>query len=146
MGGISREIRERVRQQAGNRCGYCHAPQFLVLGPLEIDHLLPTAAGGFDEEENLWLACSVCNSHKSQRINAFDPQSGELVPLFNPRRDSWEAHFIWTTDGNSLIGLSAIGRATIAALQINADDQLKLRSIWVEGNRFPPAADSREGY
>lgn len=123
---------------------YCHAPQFLVLGPLELDHLLPTAAGGFDDEDNLWLACSVCNSHKSQRTSAIDLISGETVRLFNPRSDSWEMHFVWSQDGSALIGLSAIGRATIAALQINADDQLKLRTIWVEGNRFPPAADPRQ--
>ena len=145
MGWISRETRERVRQSAGNRCGYCHAPQFLVLGPLEIDHLLPTDAGGSDVEDNLWLACSVCNSHKAQKTMSTDPLSGELVRLFNPRTDLWEAHFAWTKNGNALVGTSAIGRATIATLQINADDQLKLRTIWVEGNRFPPAADARQG-
>lgn len=77
MGWISRETRERVRRAAGDRCGYCHAPQFLVLGPLEIDHLLPGAAGGPDNEENLWLACCVCNGHKSQKTAVRDPQSGE---------------------------------------------------------------------
>jgi len=31
---------------------------------LEIDHMIPKARGGTDEEANLWLACRMCNSFK----------------------------------------------------------------------------------
>lgn len=54
---ISEERRTRIRQEAGNRCGDCLSPQHLVLGTLEIDHSQPKAAGGDDEDNNLWLAC-----------------------------------------------------------------------------------------
>jgi hypothetical protein len=32
----------RVRETAGNRCGYCLAPQSYVLQVLEIEHIVPT--------------------------------------------------------------------------------------------------------
>jgi 5-methylcytosine-specific restriction endonuclease McrA len=51
---ILEEVRERVRLEAGNRCGYCRSQQKYVLGMLEIDHLIPTAKGGTDDEDNLW--------------------------------------------------------------------------------------------
>jgi 5-methylcytosine-specific restriction endonuclease McrA len=53
---ISEVVRARVRAAAGDRCGYCRSPQHLVLGSLEIEHTIPTAHGGTDDEENLWLA------------------------------------------------------------------------------------------
>ena len=62
---ISEELRSRIREQAGNRCGYCLAPQRLVLGWLEVEHVIPQGAGGSDEEENLWLGCRMCNAFKS---------------------------------------------------------------------------------
>jgi 5-methylcytosine-specific restriction endonuclease McrA len=46
-------VKERVRQQAGNRCGYCRARQEYVLWFLEIDHIIPMARGGTDDEDNL---------------------------------------------------------------------------------------------
>ena len=49
---LSEEIRQRVREQAGNRCGYCLSSQHLVLGTLEIEHLIPRGRGGSDEEDN----------------------------------------------------------------------------------------------
>jgi 5-methylcytosine-specific restriction endonuclease McrA len=60
-GRIPKDVRDRVREQAGNRCGYCLCPQRLLYGPLEIEHIIPRADGGSDEEENLWLACRMCN-------------------------------------------------------------------------------------
>ncbi len=41
------------------RCSYCLSQQKYVLGVLEIEHIIPKAKGGGDEEENLWLACLV---------------------------------------------------------------------------------------
>jgi len=49
-GHIPEEVRHRVRTQAGNRCGYCLSSQHLVLGSLEIEHIVPTARNGSDEE------------------------------------------------------------------------------------------------
>lgn len=45
---------QRIRAAAHERCGYCLSPQHLVMAPLEIEHLLPLARGGSDNESNLW--------------------------------------------------------------------------------------------
>jgi hypothetical protein len=85
-------LRERVAETARYRCGYCLSCEAVVGAPMEIDHLIPEALGGLTEEVNLWLACSLCNDHKADRIAAPDPLSGEVVRLFNPRQQSWCDH------------------------------------------------------
>ncbi len=116
---ISRQLRERVSQTARHRCGYCLVPRSIIGPLLEIEHLIPEAHGGTSNEDNLWLACPMCNSHKSDRLNAIDPETGETVQLFNPRGDIWKAHFMWVDEGSTIQGITAIGRATVAALQMN---------------------------
>ncbi len=96
---ISASLDRRIRAAAKNRCGYCLSPQHLVMARLEIEHIIPLVKGGTDEESNLWLACPICNSHKSDKIIAIDPDSNATVSLFNPRTDSWWDHFEWAEDG-----------------------------------------------
>jgi 5-methylcytosine-specific restriction endonuclease McrA len=83
---ISESLRARVRQQAGDRCGYCRSPQRYILGTLEIDHIVPVARGGSDDEDNLWLACRLFNAFKGTQTHGVDPATGRRVRLFNPRR------------------------------------------------------------
>lgn len=45
-GSIPKSVREQVREDAGNRCGYCLTPQSLAYDTLELDHIIPVAAGG----------------------------------------------------------------------------------------------------
>lgn len=79
---ISAELRQRVFESANFRCGYCQTSQ-IVIGPLlEIDHITPEARGGSSEENNLWVACPHCNSHKSDRTQAIDSETGAQVPLW----------------------------------------------------------------
>ena len=70
---IPARIDRRVREAARSRCGYCLSPQHLVLARLEIEHIVPLAKGGTDDESNLWLACPICNGHKSDKTEGFDP-------------------------------------------------------------------------
>lgn len=116
---ISDDLRQRIRAASGDRCGYCRSPQYLVLGPLEIDHLTPTARGGSDAESNLWLACRMRNNYKSVQIEAPEPTSAQRVPLYNPREQQWSEHFGWSDDGTQIRGRAACVRATIIALQLN---------------------------
>ncbi len=90
---ISQALRNRVAVAARHRCGYCLTAERVVGRLLEIDHILPEAQGGTNDEDNLWLACPMCNSHKSDRTNAVDPQTGNHVSIFNPRMESWAEHF-----------------------------------------------------
>ncbi len=136
---LSSEIKQRVRQAAQHRCGYCLSPQHLVMGRLQIEHLIPLAKGGTNEESNLWLACSLCNAYKADLTEAIDPQTGEMVSLFNPRFQNWFEHFEWTNDGLRVVGLTPIGRATVMALHLDSDlDAIMVRSWWVEAGWHPP--------
>lgn len=135
---ISEELRARVRAKAGNRCGYCQSLQKYVLGILEIDHIIPKAAGGSDDENNLWLACSLCNKYKGIQTHAFDPITQEWVQLFNPRTDKWWQHFAWSEEGTEIIGLTDCGRATVIALKFNHKIAVTVRRQWVSAGWHPP--------
>jgi len=135
---IPRELRNRVAEQARHRCGYCLTPAALIGAPLEIEHLIPISLGGLTAEENLWLACSFCNNLKGNRIAARDPISGEIVPLFNPRRQVWAEHFAWSDEGTHILGLTKTGRATVLALSLNRSSLVFTRTVWIEVGLHPP--------
>jgi 5-methylcytosine-specific restriction endonuclease McrA len=80
---------------------------------------MPRSRGGATAADNLALACQGCNNHKYQKVSVPDPVTGEIVALYHPRRDQWAEHFAWNEDCSLLIGITAIGRATIAALLLN---------------------------
>lgn len=61
-----------------------------------------------------------------------------MVLLFNPRSQDWNKHFAWTEDGEQIIGLTAIGRATVEALNLNRPTLVKARRRWVEAGWHPP--------
>jgi hypothetical protein len=133
------ELARRVREAARNRCGYCLSPQHLILGRLQIEHLVPRAGGGATEEANLWLSCPLCNNYKGDRTTAIDPETRETCPLFNPRTQLWSEHFRWSEDGLRIIGLTPIGRATVDALHLGDDpDALTVRSYWILAGWHPP--------
>ena len=141
MSSLTDETRARVRAQAGDRCGYCHSPQRYVLGPLEIDHIIPQARGGTDDEENLWLACRMCNGYKGIQTQGYDPVTGRQVKLFNPRLQRWREHFVWSEDGTRIVGLTDCGRATVLALQLNNVIAVMVRREWVAAGWHPPVQD-----
>jgi hypothetical protein len=135
---ISAAVRQRIREAARDRCGYCLSPQQYVLGVLEIEHIIPRALGGSDDESNLWLSCSLCNRYKGAQITGVDPTSGATVALFNPRIQIWPEHFQWSADGIRIIGLTPIGRATVEALQLNNEVAVEVRRNWVLAGWHPP--------
>lgn len=135
---IPKEARARVADQARHRCGYCQTQEEVVGMPLEIEHIIPLAAGGDSNEENLWLACPRCNLHKADRSHAPDPQTGESVSLFDPRRQRWEEHFAWDQGGLMISGRTATGRATVAALQLNNAFVVRSRRVWTGWGWHPP--------
>ncbi len=135
---ISDELRHRVREQAANRCGYCLSPQHLVLGTLEIEHIVPRSKGGASEESNLWLACRLCNNFKSDQTESVDPQTNQRLPLFNPRQQAWADHFFWSDDGTRILGATPYGRVTVVALQLNNLVAVMVRRNWVAAGWHPP--------
>lgn len=135
---ISAAVKARVRVAADQRCGYCLTQQRYAMQVLEIDHIIPIAAGGTDEEENLWLACRLCNNAKGTQTHGSDSTSGKRVPLFNPRRQKWRRHFRWSSDGTQIIGRTVCGRATVGALNLNNEIALVVRHNWVSAGWHPP--------
>ena len=83
--------------------------------------------------ENLALACPSCNSHKWMFTEGTDPDSGRMIPLFNPRTQVWSEHFSWSQEHPfELQGQTATGRATIHRLQMNAPDLVTIRRLLSE--------------
>jgi hypothetical protein len=138
MSRLSIVTQRRVRAQARDCCGYCLSSQKYVLGQLEIEHLHPEARGGTNEEENLWLACRLCNSYKGIQTHGRDPISGRRIRFFNPRRQNWKRHFTWSPDGTRILGLTACGRATVVGPQLNNLIAVNVRREWVKAGWHPP--------
>ena len=141
---IAAQVQQQVRQRAHHLCEYCHASEQWQYVRFTVDHVIPLAQGGTNTLDNLALACFHCNRRKSDRLTAVDPISGEEVPLFNPRRDRWDEHFIWSTDRLSIIGLTPMGRATVLALALNRAWAIDVRAADLAVGRHPPEGDPVE--
>jgi hypothetical protein len=105
---------------------------------LEVEHLLPASRGGGEDRENLWLSCHKCNKLRSNLVEAIDPLTQVEVALFNPRRDRWSEHFAWHSGGIHIVGLTAIGRATVVALRLNDSFHESARRVWLLAGVYPP--------
>ncbi len=117
--------RDFVRRRAGGRCEYCLLPEANLEAKHHVEHIVARQHGGGDETGNLALACHYCNRHKGPNLSGIDPDTGVLVPLFNPRTDSWSAHFVFR--GMRIEGTSPMGRATVNVLAMNDSRNLKVR-------------------
>jgi hypothetical protein len=119
-------VRQLVRRRAGQRCEYCRLPQAAVpWASFHIEHIVARQHGGTDDPSNLALACDRCNLHTGPNLSGIDPDTGDAVPLFHPRRDSWDDNFRW--NGTEIVGITASGRATVRLLNMNAKRRLQLR-------------------
>jgi hypothetical protein len=110
--------------------------QALQGGTFHVEHIIPTARGGPSTLENLAWSCPGYNLRKSDRIEVRDPDSGAIVPLFNPRSDRWSEHFRW--ENYLLIGTTPRGRATVSALDLNHPRRLLIRQAEQLFGLFPP--------
>ena len=137
---LTEALRAKIRAEAGDRCGYCLTRQAYLPWTLEIEHIIPIAKGGTDDENNLWLACHTCNLHKSDQTHGRDPLSGRRVRLFNPRQQRWGGHFQWSDDGALILGRTACGRATVVALNLNNLVSVTVRRNWISAGWHPPQA------
>ncbi|MEM7112305.1 MAG: HNH endonuclease [Chloroflexota bacterium] len=138
---ISRALRKQVRQLDNGRCAYCHTPTAITGAKLVIDHIVPESEGGQTILLNLCIACHACNQFKGSQTRAFDLLTGNWVPLFHPRQQKWRDHFRWSQDGSEMLGISEIGRGTIAALKMNHEEIALARRRWVAVGWHPPSED-----
>jgi D-arabinose 1-dehydrogenase-like Zn-dependent alcohol dehydrogenase len=138
MNGVSPSIREFVRSRAKTRCEYCQTAQEISGAQMHIEHIIPLSQSGTSEKENLCLSCAWCNSYKWVKSEAVDPLTDEMIPLYNPRTQEWQEHFRWSNDGVTIIGITAIGRATVDVLKMNNEYIVTARRHWVEAGWHPP--------
>ena len=135
MAHIPAPLRRLVIQRAANRCEYCGLAQVSQIATFHIDHVVPVVAGGETSESNLALACVSCSLRKAARLTALDPETGQVAPIFNPRTNEWHDHFQW--QGVSVVGSTAVGRATIEALALNRPSVLLIREEEAFRGRHP---------
>jgi HNH endonuclease len=137
---VSEAIQNQVRERASFFCEYCHASERWQYIPFTVDHIIPLSKGGANSIDNLALACFHCNRQKSDKTTTPD-DSGTKIPLFNPRTNIWAEHFIWSKNALSIIGLTAIGRATVITLDFNRTRIINIRAADREIGRHPPPDD-----
>lgn len=126
-----------VAPRAAHRCESCHTPESVFNFPFEVEHIIPLSLGGADVESNWALAGRSCNLRKGASVTAPDPETQANVQLFHPRQDSWDEHFRVERESGSILGLDAVGRATISRLDMNSPTQITARRQWVRLGAFP---------
>ena len=131
-----RELERYVETRAAGRCEYCRMHQSLQGATFHVEHVIPQSRGGHSQLDNLAWACPSCNLHKANRVAIVDPDTGYQVSLFHPRLDNWETHFRW--DGYRIAGRTPIGRATVAALDLNYPRRIQIRQAEELFALFPP--------
>jgi hypothetical protein len=102
-----------VRTRARNCWEYCLLPQ----DSCSLTH----------HHSNLALACHRCNLRKGPNLTGIDPISGEIIPLFDPRRDRWLDRF--RLRGPVIEGVTAVGRTTIKVLAMNDTRRIERRDL-----------------
>ena len=129
---ITKKLRFEIFKRDSFTCQYCgeKAPDVV----LNIDHLIPVAAGGTNDILNLIAACFSCNSGKSDRqlsdSSVLDKQRDQLE-LLQARKEQIELMFEWQK------GLS----------EIKNDTTNRLADFWSEllGGRFSLSDTGRAG-
>ncbi len=123
---ISASLRQLVIKRAKVRCEYCLIHADFSIYSHEVDHIIAVKHGGQTIVDNLALACLPCNRHKGSDFATIDQNPNEIVPLFNPRRQSWEEHFI--LNNAQILGIPQIGEATARLLMFNTPTRVRRRS------------------
>lgn len=125
VSNLSDSLRQLVVERANSHCEYCLLPQSISLHKHEPDHIVPRQHGGETEINDLALACMRCNRYKGPNIGSFDPQTGKLVPFFNPRTQDWVKHF--KLDGIIIRPLTAEARVTVKIFHFNDENRIAER-------------------
>ena len=133
---ISAALRRRVQERALGICEYCLLSESDAYFSHEPDHIVACKHGGMTSFENLCWSCFDCTRFKGSDSASLDPEGDRLVPLFNPRTDSWKDHFR-LEEKLTINGQTPIGRATERLLKFNMDSRIEVRQALNNLNRYP---------
>ncbi len=136
---ISPAIRHQVYERASGCCEYCKNQQAYSTAPFSVEHIWPVSKQGDNNSENLALSCPACNGHKYNKQAALDTLTRKMVPLFHPRTQIWEEHFVWDENFTQILGITPTGRATVKCLKMNRLESINLRTVLVAFDKHPPA-------
>jgi hypothetical protein len=129
-------LRREVIERAGACCEYCRLRQGVGLVDFVIDHTLAEKHGGPTTSDNLSFTCYWCNSYKGSDISSVDwEEGGKIVPLYNPRQQLWDEHFV--LQGPHIQALSSTGRATLFLLRLNSPERLAERELLLALGDYP---------
>lgn len=137
---LSKKIRTLVIDRAKGCCEYCRSQDIFSTQIFSIDHIIPLAKGGNNEEKNLAYSCVKVATTR----NGFIQRS--LMPLLKRQFlfsiqeyiHNWLEHYSWSEDFLQMIGISAIGRATIDFLKLNRKGVVNLRLATLALEKHPP--------
>lgn len=132
---IPTDLRRLVSDRAQGRCEYCLLHQDFSIYTHEVDHIIAQKHDGKTTAENLALSCLSCNRHKGTDLATFDPDTGELTMLFNPRSQIWEEHF--ALNQGRIEGATSFGRATAKLLMFNSPIRILERQLLMGQKRYP---------
>jgi hypothetical protein len=132
---ISPALRQLVFDRAKARCEYCLLPQSITAHKHEPDHIIPKQHDGETHADNLALACVRCNRYKGYNVGSFDPETGQLVPFYNPRTQLWSEHF--QLAGAVIRPLTPQGRVTAKMLHFNDPDRIEERERLIAVKLYP---------
>ena len=137
----SEPVTETVIARARGCCEYCLSQRKFSPAPFSLEHITPKSKNGSSTDDNLALSCQGCNGHKFTAIEAPDPVTLRIEPIYHPRHHRWRDHFRWSEDFLSILGTSAIGRATVERLQLNREEVVNLREVLTMLGKHPPDFD-----
>lgn len=134
---MAKFTRKAVADRAEGLCEYCRLPGTESVLPHEIDHIRARKHRSPTTLQNSAWACAQCNGAKGSDATSYDPETDELVRLYNPRADKWKEHFVW--EGPVLRGKTSIARATITLLRINDPVRIETRRLLMAAGLYPTA-------
>lgn len=127
---MEESVRVLVWNRADGRCEYCRLRHVHLPLVLQLEHIIAKKHGGSDDPANLAMACDRCNAYKGPNLSGIDPETGQIVALFNPRTQNWQEHFAYADA--LIVGLTPCGRATVVVLNMNAPRRVRLRAALLE--------------
>lgn len=133
---IPAALRRLIYERANGCCEYCLTPEAVSLAAHEVDHIIAEKHGGPTQEDNLALSCALCNKRKGSDLASLDPDTGEVVPLYNPRRNRWADHF--QLNGAQFAPLTPMGRTTAHFLQLNSPERVLEREVLLAAGLLKP--------
>jgi len=136
------DLRGRVIERAKKRCEYCQLPDDDGWAIHEVDHVIARKHGGKTILSNLAYACIPCNRHKGTDISSIEPQTGQVIQLFNPRTQRWGTHFQLHPDG-TITSRTAVGRVTALLLHFNDPIRMQIRADSIATGKLNPRTTLR---